>query len=307
MTTFEEHFQMGLLAIEKLKPGFREKMARMGYNPQPADLPDETDLTHDAPSLMTAALPDYPPLQEDYPQDIPSLDDIIERTGEFAPGSVILGICEDGLPFVLDLANPAPGALLAAGDEGSGKTHFLQSVLESARLLNSPEEVAFSLILSDPQEYLAISKADHCMHCLPADDESAGEIIQELTELAEQRRHGYTGGPTYLLGIDDLEDCLHNLDEQDFSRLYWLIRHGPRSRIWTIATLRPDNSDLIDPRFLTAFRTRIIGQMKDHNLAGYLAGDEEMDCHDLEAGIQFLLPFGGAWLPIWICDPQQEQ
>lgn len=307
MATFEDHFQMGLLALEKLKPGFREKMARLGYNHVPQSAVDTgvpgKDLTITEATILPSTVT---PTEEGDDDGLPSLEALIERTGDFSPGSVMLGICEDNLPFVLDLANPAPGAMLLAGDSSSGKTRFIRSLLKSAVILNQPEEVCFSLILNDPQEYLDISQQDHCQHCLASDDEASGGIIQELADLAEHRRHGASGGPAYILIIDDLEACLHHLDEQDYSRLFWLARHGARSRIWTIATIRPGNADLIDPRLMTSFRTRVIGKMKDHNMAGYLSGDEEMDSQELEAGIQFLLPFGGAWLPIWICDPIQE-
>ena len=307
MATFEDHFQMGLLALEKLKPGFREKMARLGYNhPSLSDV--ETGFPGKTLSITDATIlpAEITPTEEGFDEGLPSLEGLIKRTGDFSPGSVVLGVCEDSLPFVLDLANPAPGAMLLAGDSSSGKTRFLRSLLKSAVILNQPDEVCFSLILNDPQEYLILSQQDHCQHCLASDDEASGEIIQELANIAEQRRHGLSGGPAYLLVIDDLEACLHHLAEQDYSRLFWLARHGARSRIWTIATIRPGNADLIDPRLMASFRTRIIGNMKDHNMAGYLSGDEEMDSHELEAGIQFLLPFGGAWLPIWICDPIQE-
>ena len=43
-------------------------------------------------------------------------------------GMLQLGVAENGLPVMLDLYNPAPGPLLVAGDGGSGKTAFIQSL-----------------------------------------------------------------------------------------------------------------------------------------------------------------------------------
>jgi len=67
-------------------------------------------------------------------------------------GSLQLGLAEDGLPLLLDLYDPAPGPLLVAGDGGSGKTTFLQSLAQASDLQN-PGEIQFGVMSPFPEEW----------------------------------------------------------------------------------------------------------------------------------------------------------
>ncbi len=69
-------------------------------------------------------------------------------------GSLLLGLAEDGLPVLLDLYDPAPGPLLVAGDGGSGKTAFLQS-LARATGLQDPGDIQFGVVTPFPEEWTA--------------------------------------------------------------------------------------------------------------------------------------------------------
>ena len=103
--------------------------------------------------------------------------------------------------------------------------------------------------------------------------------------------------------IDDLAACLQPLEDEQFRRLYWLVKHGPRSRIWILATIDPSSLAWMDERILDAFRTRLMGAVADPELASTLAGDEAFNAADLEEGSQFCVPFGEEWIRFWICDP----
>jgi hypothetical protein len=120
--------------------------------------------------------------------------------------------------------------------------------------------------------------------------------------MVEERRRSTPGDPAILLAIDGLEACLESLSEQGFARLYYLIKHGPRSRVWTIATLSADRARPVDPRVLAAFRTRLVGFIRNAERAGYVSGDSNLDTQDLENGAQFYLPYGDGWLRFWVCE-----
>jgi hypothetical protein len=83
---------------------------------------------------------------------IPSLAGLIRKIGPQPPYSALVGLCEDGLPFLLDLSDPVPGAVLIAGDPSSGKTRLLQSLLASVGVFSGPQELSYTLITSRPQE-----------------------------------------------------------------------------------------------------------------------------------------------------------
>ncbi len=168
-----------------------------------------------------------------------SLDEVIDMLDDddLPEHAALLGSCDDSLPFLLDLANPAPGALLITSDSGGGKTALIRSILSSASQMNPPERVSFDLIAAQPDEYQSIESTPHCRSILPVEDRGVGELIGRLIRLAEKRKKTGPVDPAILLAIDDLASLLPFLSEEAFSSLYWLIRHGPRYMIWTIAAL----------------------------------------------------------------------
>jgi hypothetical protein len=96
------------------------------------------------------------------------------------------------------------------------------------------------------------------------------------------------------------------LDQAAYNRFYWLIRHGPSYQVWTIASLPSGSVEQVSTRFLTAFRTRLFGFMRDERLARTLAGDDDLSPRLLEQGRQFLIRYTGKWLRFWICNPEDD-
>jgi hypothetical protein len=231
----------------------------------------------------------------------PTLAELLESLPDPPPHAALLGACEDGLPFLFDLSNPAPGAILVTGDAAGGKTPLLHSILHSACRMNSPEQLTFNVIAGQPDEYLDLNKMDHCQAILPVEDQAVADLVAGLVETVETRKRNHPQDPAMILVIDDLAALLAFLDEQTFDRLYWLIRHGPRYQVWTLATLSAEQADQLDPRFLSSFRTRLFGYMRNERLAQRLAGDDGLATRDIEKGRQFYVPYGGEWLRFWIC------
>jgi len=255
---------------------------------------------HSAPMDISSSLEDALRITQN---SQPSLDEVIEMldAGDLPDHAALLGWCDDSLPFLLDLANPAPGALLMTSDTGGGKTALIRSILTSVSRMNAPEQVCFDLIASQPDEYQQFETSPYCRSILPVEDSGVDELIGHLVRLAEKRKQTGPADPAILLAIDDLASLLPFLSEDTFSSLYWLIRHGPRYMIWTIAALPSTQAQQVEPRYLTAFRTRLFGYMRDERLASQLANDDSVATRDLEKGRQFYVPYGGDWLRFWIC------
>jgi hypothetical protein len=304
MTTFNDYLSAGLRAFEQWRPRLEERLARTG-NPIPKNH------TAKASSVDTSTLQSEPSLipwvETDAAQvGLPvSLEQILAQSGKLPPQSLVLGVCDDGLPFLLDLTNPAPGALLICGDAGAGKTGLLQSILDSAVCLNTTKQLELSVIAADIDAYIQLTKFEHCQEIFTSQEEVVGDLIGELAKMAEQRRRQRNQDPAILLVIDDLAECLEHLNQETFNRLYWLIRHGPRSRVWTIATLPMERGREIEPRFLSAFRTRLFGKTAERKLVITLSDDGDLQPGGLEKG-QFYIPYGGEWLRLWACAPADQ-
>lgn len=298
---------MGLNVFEKLRPHLHAlwPVAEQVEQPAPKEdkpvLPPKEDI-----QVQAEDTPRVDPLDNDPDSDLPSLQALLEQLGPLSPDSAIIGICEDGLPFVLDLNNPAPGSLLIGGDPNSGKTRLLQAILASATLLNSPSQVSFRVLAYQREEYLDLAKKEHCQSLHAIDEHLPGDLIEELVKIVEERRAGKTGGPALILAIDDLGACLQYLDKPAYHRLYWLIRHGPRSRVWVMATLPSNCVKEINPRFLTAFRSRLAGAIADQKLAVTLLGETDGETRSLHKGYQFWVPYSGGGIRFWVCEPEAD-
>ena len=147
MLTSDERFEIGMKFLQRLKhaektgSGQKSRLNGGRLSPFPHS---------DAGLKMTVMETEPDPLEEAHQgknaDQLPGLSEILDQTGPLPPHSVILGICEDGLPFLFDLTNPAPGSLLIVGDEGSGKSRLVRSVLASAMQLSKPNQLSFSII-----------------------------------------------------------------------------------------------------------------------------------------------------------------
>ncbi len=115
MLSPDERLMIGLKVLERLKPRLSNQRLRRSQKNAPG-LPGQLDGGPDGGS----------PSEEDEtgainPEALPDLQAMLLLAGPLPPYSLILGACDDGLPFLLDLANPAPGALMIAADAGAGK------------------------------------------------------------------------------------------------------------------------------------------------------------------------------------------
>jgi hypothetical protein len=70
-----------------------------------------------------------------------SLYQLIEQHPDLPLQSAILGQCEDGLPMLLDMSDPTPGAVIAIGDEREEQLELLRTAVSSLAMRSSPRRV----------------------------------------------------------------------------------------------------------------------------------------------------------------------
>ena len=218
---------------------------------------------------------------------------------------LILGVCSDGLPYMLDLAKPEAGSILVVGDPSCGKTSLLQAVLGSAAQLNPVSSLQFVVISSDHVSWSHFIRRreirPYSLGLYHPFEQDAGRLMLDLAYLAAYRCAGrdWAGRlETILIIIDELTP----LTAQDFevqTAIHSLFDQGPQARIWPIVSLKTEDA-LALPFWTIPFRTRILGRITDRRSASRLALNPAVGLENLRPGEQFQIWFNNDWTDVWI-------
>ena len=205
-----------------------------------------------------------------------SLDALLERL-PLPQNSLILGVCDDGLPLVLELSDPSPGALLFLGDEVEGLRKHLQAVLASVCLLSDPKQVQVDIISPQPEVFTAQKRFPHVQKIHLPDQNEMFDLLGCLFELIEQRQrkdNSLAGkflkeflpsnkGPARILMIDQLDVLVEQLAPESLAYLRWLLRRGPAANVWVLASVNAQNAQTVDGKTLNAFGLRVAGKLRN--------------------------------------------
>jgi hypothetical protein len=230
----------------------------------------------------------------------PNLQGLIEEIGPLPPYSIIIGGCDDHSHLYMDLTDPVPGSILIAGDDQSGRSRLLNSILYSSTVLNSPRRVRYAIIAPDLTGLEYLTERSHCYQASGTDTNDAIDLIYELAEIADYRRNNQQTGSAIILAVDDLACLLSTMGDDMVEQLRWLVKVGPEVQIWTIATLDSQDVSVIDLDFLNQFGTRLIGSVDTTEIVDYLCGSEEPKPDKVIAGAQFNVIFNEDWVRFWI-------
>ncbi len=251
------------------------------------DLQAQTELKTDAPA----------PLPSSQPEEgvAPTLSAVLAAVGSIPAEALLLGIASDGLPVLLNLYDPHPGPMLIAGDAGSGKTAFLQTIVHSLAQTHSSEEVRFGVITNYPDEWESAKAFPQHAGVFAVGHKNAQEFIHSLASWAHTNKDTRQ---CMLLLVDDLESVA-SLDLQAVQDFRWLLLRGPARRVWPIVTLNaPRYGQVL--AWLQNFRTRIFGRIANGRVAEVLGGDRASGLSQLEAQSQFSLRERENWLRFWL-------
>jgi hypothetical protein len=228
----------------------------------------------------------------------PLLSEVLKQLGELPPLSVVVGLAEDGLPVMFNLDDPETGALLIAGDPGSGKTSLLNTIVRSACSTNPPRSLRFCCISTSPEEFYSLKGLPHCYKVNSAYSDDALQTIEELVEIAEQRKYGRFGGEAIILVIDDLPGIIEQLGVEGGNLLRWLVEHGAYSKIWTAASFDARHPVLFENGIHKSFPTWILGKVDVSKVGPNLAKDKVRPAARLVPGAQFCT-YSDEWICFW--------
>jgi hypothetical protein len=231
------------------------------------------------------------------PHQASTVYSLLDSIQPVPPYTAVFGTCEDGVPFLMDLRDPSPGAILILGDPGSGKSRLLRTILTSTSLINSPDKVNYCLITSNDRSFYAVTGKPHCLAAASPYDRAASDLIMEMSAVTEQRRNGRHRGPAVILAIDDLAKIAgERLDYDVFVHFKWLLKEAPKSHIWPIVTLNIQQLKMVDKRLLSAFGSLFFSSVQSPRLLEDFAGRYSPPAHSLFPGYQFEFMYAGDWI-----------
>ena len=225
----------------------------------------------------------------------PSLAESLAELGPLPREALLLGLASDGLPVLLNLHDPHPGPLLLAADPGAGKTALLQMIAQAAAEMHAVGDVQFGVLSNYPDEWGHLAELEHCVGVFPTYHDSAIDFLNSLSGWAHANKGSQQ---SILLLIDDLESMEH-IDFDARQTLRWLLLRGPSRRVWPLISMNAERATRVEP-WLEAFRTRIFGNIQSDRTAESLTGIPGATLKHLQAGLQFALREGDAWLKFWI-------
>jgi hypothetical protein len=213
-----------------------------------------------------------------------TLDQVLPGLSGLPQGALVLGLCQDDLPLVIDLADPDSGSVLIASDTGFDNTAFLHCIVAGALALNQPEDLSLHLISPYADELLTFHRQPSFRICYEPYRPEVEVVLEEMVNLVVGRQRKQTRWPYHVLAVDDLDLLCQSISPQGKLRLQWLVEHGPGAGLWVLGTL--DSTYLSEglAALIERFPSRLLGQICQPNLARSLSRLNGLYLADLTPG-----------------------
>lgn len=215
--------------------------------------------------------------------DLPKLQEAESRFGPLPAYSLLLGLCKDQLPLILDLTEPRAGSFLIASDQPQINTHLLTTLANSGCQHNTTGELMIHLVSEQMGGWERRLRQPHLEHMVRPASNEALQLIQSLKRLYARRCESGDILPVHLLLLDDLSRCVQKSHGRFMSMLREVIVHGPHVGLWTFATIESGKitADLYET--IEVFPSRIVGRIVNDQMARYLTGIPYARLDDLVA------------------------
>jgi hypothetical protein len=228
------------------------------------------------------------------------IEEVLEENFPFPAYSIMLGLCEDGVPLLLDLTDPYSGSFLIAADDREVNFQTLLSLLTSTYLMNNENEVNIHLISPEPGYYSELHKTPSLKINLTTNQPGTSVAIEEFVNLIRDRKAGGEILPFHILVIEDLPELINVLNPPTRQLLRWLVEQGPNLGIWVIATMQSSHLDPDHFTILESFPSRILGYVRNPSLARYFSGMSQSALPDPLPGVAVVVSSKGDLISIKI-------
>ncbi|NJN44483.1 MAG: hypothetical protein HC806_07015 [Anaerolineae bacterium] len=230
--------------------------------------------------------------------DLLALIDRLQLPGN----SMVLGVCEDGLPLLLEFSDPSPGALLFLGENVNGMQKHLLSILTSINLLKLNSQVSINVISPDLSVFSDNELAYPINNLLLPDQDEIFDLLGELFVTVENRQRKENSltnkilgnfispqkGPIQILLIDQIDVLISYLAPESLAYLRWLLRRGPSSNVWVLASLNTKNGNSLDTKTLKAFGLKVTSKMQISQETDRFTEISPVQMNELSDGEAFL-------------------
>lgn len=196
-----------------------------------------------------------------------SLKTVLRNIGPVPAYSALVGSCQDGLPFMWNMAEARKSVAIS----GDG-TALLKTILASAALLNSARDVKYLIVCPNSGDYWSVSGYANCMGVLSVYDRASTSAVVRMSELAEQRKSGRNRGAMTLLVIDSLHLMLDYHEHELKEYLKWLAFNGPYSDVLPVVSADMTQVRQADTDLFSHFGEFIVG-----NGAGFSNGSTKFN------------------------------
>ena len=200
-----------------------------------------------------------------------TLDEVLPELSGLPQTALILGLCPDNLPLIVDLAEPLSGSVLIASDTGFDNTAYLHSIIAGALALNQVEDLSLHLISPYADDLLTFHRQPNFRICYEPFRPEVEVVLEEMVNLVVGRQRKQTHWPCHVLAVDDLDLLFQSISPEGKLRMQWLVENGPEAGLWVLGTL--DSTYLSEGlvALIGRFPSRLLGQVCQPNLARSLS------------------------------------
>jgi hypothetical protein len=220
---------------------------------------------------------------------MPELAEVLARLGELPPGSLLIGVCKDHLPLLLDLRGREPRHFLICSDHIFANTLALKNMLTAALHLNAPEVINIHVIADNIKAYQQLIQTTQCKVSFGTQAPENDILLQEMFNLAVMHQRSHEDAGIHLMAIDGLNTFYKRLSPEGRSLFLWLLENCVEVGVWIFATLDTLHADRNLETVTKKFPARLLGQVDDIHLSRLLAGQDGPDLAHLIPGIEAIV------------------
>jgi hypothetical protein len=231
---------------------------------------------------------------------IPHLSTMQKYYADSSTITLILGLCEDGLPLITNLRETDPGSFLIIGNSSDDNRPLMDTFL--ANLVGFWGDEGIQIDWLSP---FACGPAFQ----IPDSAPNSGLMLERLVivdylsrikqRVIDNRGNG-TGRSFTVLLIDGLETILHQFGAEVRDKLNWLNVFGRKSGVRMIASFGLDAAYDIDDQTLHSFGLTIAGPVSSPTWARYINGNGNGPVNNLVPGSQYQVIQSGQPIRFWL-------